>query len=56
MYTDYGADIDFTFCKRLTVVGCFHEDLSAGPYDYIDIALDIHNLFYGEGESNLDTV
>ena len=56
MYMDYGTDIDFTFSKRLTVVGCFYKDLSAGPYEYIDIALDVHNLFYGEGKNNLDTV
>jgi len=56
IYADDGTDIDFTFSKRLSVVGCFHKDLSAGPYDYIDIALDIHNLFYGERTDNLDTV
>lgn len=56
MYMDYGTDIDFTFSKRLTVVGRFHKDLSTGPYEYIDIALDIHNLFYGEGENNLDKI
>lgn len=56
MYVDYGTDIDFTFSKRLTVVGGFHKDPSTGPYAYIDIALDIHNLFYGEGENNLDTI
>ena len=56
IYAQFEVDLNFIKQKHANVIGQFARPNNYIPYDNIEIALDVHDLFYGEGENNLDTV